>query len=150
MSRWMILALAAAWLGTAAEAQEVTPEEAVRMRQGVMRAMSWQFAPIGAVVKGERPFDTDLARRAANLAALAKVVPEGFAHASGPDTVPATKAKPAVWTDGRAFGELMRRLNTEAERLALAAQSRDGKELREQFAVTARLCKDCHDQFRTE
>ncbi len=143
--------LAAAVLAAgAAHAQEVKPEEAVKMRQGVMTAVKWQFAPIGAVVKGERPFDTDIAARAQNLALLSKIAAEGFQVPSGPDLVPSTRAKANVWTEGNRFGEGMRQLATEAERLAIAAQSRDPERLKAQFMTVGKICKDCHDTFRSE
>lgn len=144
------VAVAVALAAAPALAQEVKPEEAAKMRQGVMTAIKWQFAPIGAVVKGERPFDTDVTRRASSLATLAKIVPEGFVVPSGSDIVKSSKAKPAVWQDSRAFGELMRQLVTETDRLALAAQSRKPEELRAQFLVVSKVCKDCHDKFRAE
>lgn len=140
----------AAVLAAPAVAQDVQPTEAVKMRQGVMAAVKWQFAPIGGTVKGERPFDTDLLTRATNLAALAKVAPEGFILPSGPDAVPATKAKPVIWQEQKAFSELMVRFGTEAERLALAVQSRNPEQLKAQFLTVNQVCKDCHEKYRAE
>ncbi len=120
------------------------------MRQGVMTAVKWQFAPIGGVVKGERPFDTDVVGRAQSLAALFKIAAEGFAVPSGPDAVPGTKSKPAIWQETRTFMQFMSRASTEAERLMIAAQSRDPEQLKKQFLAVNETCKECHEKFRAE
>lgn len=150
MRQFCILAGIAMALSGPALAQEIKPAEAAKMRQGVMTAVKWQFAPIGAVVKGERPFDTDVVGRAQNLAALFKVAGQGFAVPSGPDAVPGTKTKPAVWQEQMAFTALMGKAVTESERLVIAAQSRDPNQLKAQFLAVSGVCKDCHEKFRAE
>ena len=57
----------------------VKPEDAIKYRQGVMAAQGWNFGAMGAMVKGEKPYDkAEFARRAENLAALSKMSLEGF------------------------------------------------------------------------
>lgn len=149
MIRWTIaaaLCLAAA----AAQAQQVKPEDAVKMRQGLMVAMDWQLAAIGAVSKGEAPFSEDLVRRSNYLVNLVKLAPEAFLMPSGSDVVKTSKAKPVVWQDKHAFSAGMRELITEAERLQMAVQSRKGDELKRQFDATTRACKACHDKYRAD
>ena len=47
------------------------PEDAIKYRRGVMAAQGWNTGAMGAMVKGEKPYDkAEFAQRAANLAAL--------------------------------------------------------------------------------
>jgi cytochrome c556 len=135
---------------TPAAAQAPKPDEAVKMRQGVLTAMKWQFAPIAAVAKGETPFTEDTISRARYLVTLAKLAQTGFLVPSGNDLVPASKAKPSIWTANRQFNNGWTALITESERLLLAATDRDAAKLKEQAAAVGKACKSCHDEFRLE
>ena len=60
-------------------AAEVKPEDAVEYRQSVYTLIKWNFAPIGAMVKGQVPYDAAaVARHAAFLETLSKMPLEGF------------------------------------------------------------------------
>ena len=73
-------------------ADGVKPEDAIKYRKSVMTVMSWQFQPLGAMVKGERPFDKDVfVKNAAYLELLSKMPLEGFVPGSDKGE---TKAKP--------------------------------------------------------
>lgn len=133
-----------------AAAQAPKPEEAVKMRQGVMTAIKWQFGAIVAVAKGEAPFTEDTVARAKMLTTLAKLAPQGFTVPSGNDIVKASEAKPALWTDSAKVAQGWTNLATETERLLIAAQGRDPDKLKEQVAAVGKVCKTCHDDYRKE
>lgn len=133
-----------------AAAQAPKPEEAVKMRQGVMTAIKWQFGAIVAVSKGEAPFSEDTAARAKMLTALAKLAPQGFTVPSGSDVVKTSDAKPSLWTDTAKVALGWTSLATETERLLIATQSRDPEKLKEQVAAVGKVCKTCHDAYKEE
>lgn len=146
-----LAALLAPLLGAApaaAQSLEIKPDEAVKMRQGLMTAIDWQFRNLGAVAKREEPIDEKTIKMARDLTGLVRVAPQGFGVPSA--TVPGSRAKPAVWTNSGRFATLFQDLVTESERLMLAAQTLRVGEVEKQFLVVERLCKDCHDLYRSE
>lgn len=145
-----VAALIAAAAATPAAAQAPKPDEAVKMRQGVLTAMKWQLGHIAGVAKGEIPFSEETVHRARNLSVLTRVAPQGFAVPSGSDAVPGSKAKPEIWASTQQFTALWSEAATEAERLLLAAQNRDAAALKAQAAAVGAACKACHDRFRLD
>lgn len=122
------------------------PEDAIKYRRGVMAAQGWNMGNLAAMVKGEKPFDkAEFAQRAANLAALSKMAPEGFA-VPGSDQGD-TKAKPEAFTDGKFKGGLDK-LSAETAKLAQVAAGGDLAAIKPQFGEVAKLCKGCHDNYR--
>jgi len=61
MSKQLAMVLAGSVLGlgalTIASAADQKPEDVVKYRQSVYTIIGWNFKPIGAMVKGEIPFD---------------------------------------------------------------------------------------------
>ena len=140
--------LVAAFSGNA-NADGVKPEDAIKYRKSVMTVMSWQFQPLGAMVKGERPFDKDVfVKNAAYLEVLSKMPLEGFI--AGSDKGGDTKAKPEIWTEMDKFKGGMEKLQTETAKLALVAKTGDMNQIKAQFGETAKSCKACHDNFKSK
>lgn len=128
-------------------ADGVKPEDAIKYRKSVMSVMSWQFQPLGAMAKGERPFDKDaFARNAAYLEVLSKMPLEGFVAGSDKGE---TKAKPEIWTEMDKFKGGMDKLQSETAKLAQVAKSGDMNLIKAQFGETAKSCKACHDNFKS-
>ena len=127
------------------------PEEVAEYRQAVFNIVGWNFKPIGAMVKGEAPFDAAaVARHAEYIALLSKAAPEGFAAGSGPDAVKDTEAKPEIWTKADAFDAKMKDFQQEAAALAEVAKGGDEGAIKAQFGKTAETCKACHKEFRKD
>jgi cytochrome c556 len=123
------------------------PENFVKQRQSALALIGWYFGPMGAVAKGEKPFDKDDAvRRTTNLVALSKMPWEGFV--AGTEKVGNTKALPAVWTNNAKFKELGGKMETEMATLAKLASAGDADGFKKQFGVVGGTCKACHDDFR--
>ncbi|MFZ5559092.1 MAG: c-type cytochrome [Pseudomonadota bacterium] len=141
-----IATIAAALASGTALAQSVKPEDAIKYRQGVLRAIGWNFGPMGAMVKGEIPFDkAKFERNAGRVAALAPMPWEGFM--AGTETGD-TRAKPEIWLDQEKFQKLAERMEAETAKLAEVARSGDEAKMKAQFGETAKACKACHDDFR--
>lgn len=126
----------------------VKPEDAIEYRQSVYNVIKWNFAPIGAMVKGEVPYDADaVIRHAAFLEVLSKMPLEGFVPGSDKGK---TEAKPDIWQDWADFQKRMQAFQEDAAKLAEVAKSKDLAAIKVQFGNTAKACKGCHDKFRKE
>lgn len=125
------------------------PEEAIKYRRGVMAAQGWNTSAMGAMVKGESPYDkAEFAQRAANLAALSKMGLEGFL-VEGADKGE-TKAKPEAFAEMDKFKGGMEKLNTETAKLAQVAASGELPAIKAQFGEVAKTCKGCHENYRAK
>jgi cytochrome c556 len=149
----MKLAIAMAFVAAAATpltsyAQFKNAEAAVKYRQGALTVMSSHFASIGAVVKGEKPYDKlSVEQDAAVIETLAKLPWHAFTPNSA---TPASKAKPEVWSEAEKFKAGAEKLQVETGKLNTAARSGDLAAIKASFGATAETCKSCHDNFRNK
>lgn len=139
--------LAAVTFGVAgASLAQAKPEDEIRYRQSVMNVMGRNFGGVlGAMAKGERPYDQAAAVKAAALVDLLSVLP---ANSFGPGTdkgVP-TKADPKIWKEQAKFKQAYDKMVAEVAKLPAAAK--DLNALKAQVAETGKACKACHDDFR--
>lgn len=142
-----VLALAAltASLSLPAAAQFSKKDDAIDYRQSALSVMAAHFGRLGAMAKGDIPFDAKAAQENADIVAFMSRLPwAGF----GPDTE-GGKAKPNVWTENAKFKELAGKMEAEAVKLAAAAKQNDLASLKAAFGATAGSCKACHDSFRS-
>ena len=141
------IALAAVTLGVAgASLAEVKPEEDIRYRQSVMNVIGRNFGGVlGAMAKGERPYDQAAAVKAASLVEMLSTLP---ASAFGPGTEKGapTKADPKIWKESAKFKAAYDKMVAEVAKLPAAAK--DLTSLKAQVAETGKACKACHDDFR--
>ncbi len=148
MKGWSMLGVAVvgAALSGAALAQSVKPEDAIKYRQGVLRAVGWNFGPMGAMVKGEVPMDkAKFARNAERVSTLMAMPWEGFLPGTEAGD---TRAKADIWLDQDKFRQLAEKSEAEAKKLADVARTGDEAKMKAQFGETAKSCKACHDDFR--
>ncbi len=136
-------------LGTSMMAFGAKPEDGIKYRRGVMAAQGWNMGNLAAMVKGERPYDkAEFAQRAANLAALSKMAPEGF-MVPGSDKGD-TNAKAEAFAEADKVKAGMDKLATETAKLAQVAAGGDMAAIKPQFGEVAKLCKGCHDNYRKQ
>ena len=136
---------------TVAHAADPKPEEVVDYRQSVYTVIGWNFKPIGAMVKGEIPFDAAaVARHAQYVELMSKAALEGFSKGSGPDAVKDTEAKAEIWTNWDKFETAMKNFQQEAAKLTEPAKGGDEAVIKAQFGKTAETCKACHKEFRKD
>ena len=155
MNKQLAMILAGGILGmgllTVAGAADQKPEDVVQYRQSVYTIIGWNFKPIGAMVKGEVPFDAAaVARHAQYIEMMSKAAPEGFSKGTGPDVVKDTEAKPEIWTKATEFDSKMKDFQQEAAKLTEVAKGGDEKAIKAQFGKTAETCKACHKEFRKD
>lgn len=129
-------------------AQQSPEETAIKYRQGVMRVIGWNFSPMGAMVKGEKPLDKAVfARNAARIEAVSTMSLEGFI----PDSdLGETKAKIDIWNKPDKFKGAMEKMQKEVTKLAQVSKTGDEAAMKTQFGEVGKTCKGCHDNFRAK
>ena len=150
MKNFTKIALAAGVLAIATTAMaQPKPENSVKHRQSAMALIGWYFGPLGAVAKGEKPFNKDDAVRATGyLVMLSKMPWEGFVP--GTDGVGNTKALPAIQKHAADFKYLGEQMQAELVKLAATANAGDEAGFKKQFGVVGGACKNCHDDFKAK
>ncbi len=156
MKKLVILTLAGAALGAttlATFAQDEAPfQNQIEARQSFMHIYRFNLGQLGAMAKGEAPYDAAEASAAAtNLLAASKMNnramwPAGSdMSADGLEGV--TWAKPELWSNMSEVGEKSRELT--AALVAMAAVAGDGLgAVQSNMGAVADGCKGCHEPFR--
>ncbi|MEO8384915.1 MAG: cytochrome c [Betaproteobacteria bacterium] len=136
-------------LMTSVAAAQAKPEDVIRYRQSVYKVMGWNFGPMAAMIKGEKPYDKEaFARHAMIVGQMAPLAMEGFA--AGSDKGAETKAKPEIWAKSADFKEKMDKMVAETGKLATVARSGSFDEIKKQFGATGGACKACHDDYKSK
>lgn len=145
---FLIAATVSAVIATNVLAQ-AKPEASIKYRQGVYGIMGWNFGPMAAMVKGEKPYDKEaFAKHAANVAKVSPMALEGFG--SGTDKGADTKAKPEIWAKIDDFKSKMAKMNEETAKLAEVANTGSFDDIKKQFGATGGSCKACHDDYKNK
>ena len=131
--------------GSATVQAQVKPEDAIKYRQSVYTVMGWNFGPLAAMAKGERPYDKDAAARHAGIVEFMSKLPlEGFIPGSDKGN---TRAKPEIWEKMDDFKAKLEKMQAEVAKLNTAAKSGDFNTFKAQLGETGKACKACHDQY---
>jgi len=127
---------------------QAKPEDAIKFRRGVMAVIGWNFGPMAAMAKGDRPYDAAAFARNAEIAAFMSKLPlEGFTPGSESGE---TKAKPEIWLDMDDFKAKLEKMQTEVAKLAEVAKAGDLSTSKAQLGETGKACKACHDKYRNK
>jgi len=134
-------------LQAAAHYDDEQPMQAYRQSWFALLAMN--FGPIGAMVKGEMPWDdAKLKVFASDMAALTSMdVARGFAPGSEKGT---TRAKPGIWEHPDDFKAKLTDLQTAVAGLKTAADSADRQAVAAAVGATGKACKACHDEYKSK
>jgi cytochrome c556 len=130
------------------QAQFAKPEDAVKYRQSVFSVMGTHTGRVGAVVKGEKPYDK--AAVEADVAVIETMsrlpwsaFPEGSDLAN-------SKAKPEIWKEQEKFKAAADKMQSEVGKLSVAAKSGDLNAIKTAFGAVGQSCKACHDNYRNK
>ena len=149
MKKKMVMVAVAAAVGLGASfhaAAQAKPEQLVKQRQSGMALIGWYFGPIGAMMRGDRPYDAAVVMRNADyLEVLSKMPQEGFQPSTKDEK---TKAKPEVWTDKAKFDKAMENMQAEMAKFKQVAHGADQGAIKAQFGAVGKACAACHDDFR--
>lgn len=118
------------------------------VRHELMEEVGGAAKSIGKMLKGEAPFDADLANESLRTWAeasttLGDLFPEG--SESGYDT----EAKATIWTDRAGFDEQVA-LFAEKAKAAVEANPQSLDELKPAAGAVFKTCKSCHESYRVD
>jgi len=136
-----IVAITTSVIAGTALAQFARPDAAIKYRKATMTVMSTHFARIGAVAKGEVPFNKDeVAKNAAIVNAMASLPWQAFGTGTeGGDSLP------SVWSDESKFKSAQEKLIAATASLSSAG---DLDAVKKATAAVGGACKGCHDDFK--
>src|SRR5690349_4275671 len=149
MRKKLLAAAATAMLGAVLAAPalaQAKPETLVKQRQSAMVLQAKYLGPIGAMLKGNAPYNADIvARNATFLENLARMPWDGFDPSTKGEK---SKAKPAVFDDSAKFKQAYEQLEEATAKLGAAARAKDEAGVKAAFGPVAKACGGCHDNFR--
>lgn len=130
---------------SSALADDDSPQE---RRHELMEGVGDAAKPVGAMLKGEQPFDAAIVMQSLKTFQEAPPVfvtlfPEGS------DTGHDTEAKSTIWTDRAGFEAALQAFS-QAVDAAIAAAPQDLESLNAAAGPVFKACKDCHEGYRVE
>jgi len=147
-SRLALLALTAGILGSGLALLHAQSNEEILVayRQRLMSGHGASMGSIGDILKYKLDYGAKhIAVHAKNISEYAKLIPDAFKTEV---TAGATDAKPEIWKNWDDFTAKASHLETEAAKLATAAQSGDMAAIMPQVKATGDSCRGCHDSYR--
>ena len=132
----------------AAFAQFAKTEDAVKYRQSVMFLIGQHFSRMGAVVKGEAPYNQEAFEKNAVLVESLYRLPLEAFLAPGSDKGSGMKAEALSQKDK--FAQMHKATETELAKLVAAAKGGDMNAIKPQFGAAGGSCKACHDAYRSK
>ena len=129
---------------------QAKPEDVIKFRKSVYTVVGWHVRPLGAMVKGQMPFDQAVFLKNAEIVAdMASIAPDAFT--AGSDKGAETRAKPEIWSDAAGFKKVMDNFQAESAKLVQVARTaKDVDAVRSQVSALSKACAGCHDNYRTK
>jgi cytochrome c556 len=135
-------------LPLSAQAQFAKIEDAVKYRQSVLTVMGTHMGRVGAVVKGDKPYDKAAVEADVAVIEIMSKLP-WTAFPAGSD-IASSKAKPEIWKEQDKFKAAAEKLQGEVGKLSTAAKSGDLNAIKAAFGGVGQSCKACHDSYRNK
>ncbi len=134
-------------IGAASHMVKEEPRQSYRQSYFTLVAMN--FGPIGAMVKGEMPWDDAMLKTFADdLGALAAMdVSRAFTPGSEQGT---TRAKPGIWENPDDFRTKLGDMREALVGLQKAAASGDREAIAGAVGTAGKACKACHDEYKSD
>jgi cytochrome c556 len=127
---------------------EEQAQQAVDLRQSLLRVISYSFGPIGGMLKNKVPFDAAVVQKSsARLEQLTPMISEVFQTDTRKFTLK-TKAREGIWTNKSDFQGKNDDLVKAVQNLSMVAKSGDKKQFMQAAAAVGKACGACHDSFR--
>ena len=131
-----------------AQAQFAKVEDAVKYRKSAFTVMATHFSRVGAVVKGEKPYDKAAVESDVAIVEMMSKLPW---HALTPGSNTSdSRAKPEIWKEQDKFKAGADKLQAEVGKLSIAAKSGDLNAIKSAFGGVGQSCKACHDNYRKD
>ena len=145
MTRLIVLVVSFALLFPAVAGAVDSVQE---QRHDLMEDVGGAAKKIGKMLKGEAPFDADVANQSLKTWMEAPEV-FGLLFPDGSETGFDTEAKSTIWTDREGFNSQLA-LFEERARAAVAAEPQDLEALQAAAGPVFKVCKSCHEDYRVE
>jgi cytochrome c556 len=123
-------------------------QQAVDLRQSLLRLIGYSFGPVGGMLKNKIPFDAAVVQKSADrLEQLAPMIGELFQTDTRKFTLK-TKAREGIWTNKAEFSSKNDDLVKAVQGLSAVAKTGDAKQFKQAAAAVGKACGACHDNFR--
>ncbi len=137
----------AATLGGATLAHAQEPEDFIKYREAMMKAMAGHSGAMSQIVRGKVSPEGHLQMHAKSLAELssdiASLFPEGSDFGE-------TEAKEEIWKEWDKFQQAADNAKQATATLAATVDSGDEAKIAAAFKDVGQACKGCHEDFRKE
>ena len=138
-------------LGVSAQALAVDePENVIKYRQAVMKAIGGHMGAIARVVKGQVSYVDNVAMHAEGMNALSKAITAVFPEGTDNGSQEKTAALPKIWDDWAGFEKAAQALDTASANLVKVAASGDRQQIATAFGEVGKACGGCHKPYRAE
>jgi cytochrome c556 len=121
------------------------PEDIIKYRQNMMRAIGGHTAAAGAVVQGKVDYKNQLPEHVHALLALTSDIPALFPKGSDFGD---TKAKDEVWSNRAEFEKHAKDAKDKVAAFAKSVQGGNQQAIAARFKEIGESCKACHKDFR--
>ena len=139
-----LVAASGGLFSSAAFAQFAKVDDAIKYRQSAFTLMTTHMGRLGAMARGDAPFDAAAAEASARVIDVVSHLPwDAFPPGSNTG---AAKIKGDPWKDAATFSKLQGDLKAQTAKLPAAVATLDG--LKAQVGATSRVCRECHENFR--
>ena len=129
------------------EPADTRPGQPVAHRRAAFEKILHAFEPMGVQLRNHQYKAEPFLERAKELAS----VKEGPWEYFGPDTnYPPTHATAKVWSEPAQFDKERKAFLAAADRLLLAADSRDEARVTEAYEAVHEQCRSCHKVFKEQ
>jgi len=145
---WILVVAVIGLLTGAAFAQFAKTEDAVKYRQSAMFLIGQHFTRMGAVVKGETPYNKEAFEKNAVLVESLYRLPLDAFLAPGSDKGSGMKAEALTQKDK--FTQMHNATEAALAKLVAAARAGDINAIKPAFGAAGASCKACHDEFRNK
>ena len=123
----------------------IAQSNVVEQRQNLMKEMGAQTRPVGAMMRGQEPFD--LAKAQAGLKVFAEN-PKKFVtlFPESSKDAPKTEALPTIWENKAKFESIGNKMSQDA--VAAMAAIKDEASFKAEMPKVLQNCGACHNEFR--
>lgn len=123
-------------------------EEPQVVRQNLMKEVGRSVGALGAIVKGEKPYDAATVETAlTTINTNIQAFPDQFP--AGSESGHETEALPAIWERPDDFRANAGKLHTEVQAV-MASMPADQEGVKTAMARLGPICSDCHETFRVK
>jgi cytochrome c556 len=126
------------------------PQNAIKYRQSVMKAIGAHIGAIVSVVKGEVGFTGDVAAHARGIQEMSRLVPHLFPEGTDNFSEANTYARPEIWEERAKFDAAVKAFQAASANLVKVAEAGDPSAFGGGLKELGKACGGCHKPFRAE